>query len=150
MYLWCFFLPPPIALFCFWGQGRFALHVASKALEYYAETVFKVPYPLKKSDLLAIPGEHAFMKKLRLCSFFSVCVLCYVVLLLLFRRAENSDAFLFSFSLSRYVLQILMWTMYGLRRPRGFASLAMTLVRNEGPMIISISNEGGLNWVSSQ
>lgn len=37
-------------------QGRFALHVASKALEYYAETVFKVPYPLKKSDLLAIPG----------------------------------------------------------------------------------------------
>lgn len=38
-------------------QGRFALHVASKALEYYAETVFKVPYPLKKSDLLAIPGE---------------------------------------------------------------------------------------------
>ncbi|CAN0377413.1 unnamed protein product [Scytosiphon promiscuus] len=37
-------------------QGRFALHVASKALEYYAETVFKVPYPLQKSDLLAIPG----------------------------------------------------------------------------------------------
>lgn len=38
-------------------EGRFALHVASKALEYYAETVFKVPYPLQKSDLLAIPGE---------------------------------------------------------------------------------------------
>lgn len=38
-------------------QGRFALHVASKALEYYAETVFKVAYPLQKSDLLAIPGE---------------------------------------------------------------------------------------------
>lgn len=32
------------------------MHVASKALEYYAETVFKVPYPLRKSDLLAIPG----------------------------------------------------------------------------------------------
>lgn len=41
------------------AQGRFALHVASKALEYYAETVFKVPYPLRKSDLLAIPGEAA-------------------------------------------------------------------------------------------
>lgn len=38
-------------------QGRFALNVASKALEYYAETVFKVPYPLNKSDLLAIPGN---------------------------------------------------------------------------------------------
>eukprot|EP00903_Cladosiphon_okamuranus_P013627 g12691.t1 len=40
-------------------QGRFALHVASKALEYYAETVFKVPYPLQKSDLLAIPDFAA-------------------------------------------------------------------------------------------
>lgn len=39
-------------------QGQFALHVASRALEYYAETVFKVPYPLKKSDLLAIPGTE--------------------------------------------------------------------------------------------
>lgn len=38
-------------------QGKFALEVASKALEYYEETVFKVPYPLKKSDLVAIPGE---------------------------------------------------------------------------------------------
>lgn len=40
-------------------QGQFALHVASRALEYYAETVFKVPYPLKKSDLLAIPDFAA-------------------------------------------------------------------------------------------
>lgn len=45
-------VPPPQ----YWLQGRFALQVASKALEYYAETVFKVPYPLKKSDLIAIPG----------------------------------------------------------------------------------------------
>ncbi|CAM9121076.1 unnamed protein product [Discosporangium mesarthrocarpum] len=41
------------------GNGQFALDVASKALEYYAETVFKVPYPLQKSDLLAIPDFAA-------------------------------------------------------------------------------------------
>lgn len=57
------------------AQGRFALHVASKALEYYAETVFKVPYPLQKSDLLAIPGEAAILRCCILVGKLSLCML---------------------------------------------------------------------------
>jgi puromycin-sensitive aminopeptidase len=39
--------------------GQFALKTASAALEFYATHVFKVPYPLPKSDLLAIPNFSA-------------------------------------------------------------------------------------------
>lgn len=36
------------------GEGRFALDVAVKSLEYYDE-FFQVPYPLPKLDMVAIP-----------------------------------------------------------------------------------------------
>jgi len=40
------------------SQGRDALNVATKTLEYYAQ-VFGVPYPLPKLDLVAIPDFDA-------------------------------------------------------------------------------------------
>lgn len=42
----------------FTNQGRHALNVATKTLEYYAQ-VFGVPYPLPKLDLVAIPDFDA-------------------------------------------------------------------------------------------
>ena len=39
-------------------QGSFCLDVASKCLDLY-ENLFQVPYPLPKSDLLAIPDFGA-------------------------------------------------------------------------------------------
>lgn len=40
------------------SQGRHALNVATRTLEYYAQ-VFGVPYPLPKLDLVAIPDFDA-------------------------------------------------------------------------------------------
>ena len=36
-------------------QATFCLHVASQCLDYYAQQLFGIPYPLEKSDLVAIP-----------------------------------------------------------------------------------------------
>lgn len=40
------------------AQGQFCLQVASKCLDYYQD-LFQIPYPLTKSDLLAIPDFAA-------------------------------------------------------------------------------------------
>jgi aminopeptidase N len=55
-------------------QGEFCLDVASRCLDLYQD-IFKIPYPLVKSDLLAIPDFAAgAMEKYVLCAFnFGYC-----------------------------------------------------------------------------
>lgn len=60
----------------FTNQGRHALNVATKTLEYYAQ-VFGVPYPLPKLDLVAIPDFDAgAMENWGLVTFRTTAVSC--------------------------------------------------------------------------
>ncbi|CAG8673014.1 3737_t:CDS:10, partial [Ambispora leptoticha] len=55
-------------------QGEFALDVATKALDYFAR-VFKIPYPLPKLDMAAIPDfEAGAMENWGLITFRTVAI----------------------------------------------------------------------------
>ena len=56
-------------------QGKFALEVCTRALDYYEE-YFKIPYPLPKLDMIAIPDFTAgAMENWGLVTYRSVCIL---------------------------------------------------------------------------
>ncbi|KAI9142649.1 aminopeptidase [Paraphysoderma sedebokerense] len=59
----CKYLPTPVQVRVYTlkgsvEQGKFALGVAAKVLEYFSE-IFQIPYPLPKLDMIAVPDFSA-------------------------------------------------------------------------------------------
>ena len=57
------------------SQGKFAVEVGVKSLEFYEE-YFNIPYPLPKCDMIAVPDFAAgAMENWGLITYRSVCIL---------------------------------------------------------------------------